>query len=165
MGKKLSRRKFMKTGTAVAAGIGIGGFATGRTVTAAVPAKETSGLSGSRAGSYRIRLGGPIYKKNLSPEEWTAHHKSLGFAAAKCPLKPGASSEEIKAFKKAAAKADIIVAEVGAWSNPIAEDETQRKEAMEKCISSLQLADEPIGIQALVRVSGAVAEKVRQPGG
>ena len=102
----------------------------------------------------KIRLGGPVFKKTASPEEWVSVLKKLKFSAAYCPVKTGADSVEIKSYKDAALKADIIIAEVGAWSNPIDPDENKAKAAIEKNIVSLQLADE-IGANCCVNISGS----------
>ena len=101
-----------------------------------------------------IRLGGPVFKKYNNPEEWVAALKELNYRAAYCPVQLGAGSDEIKHYKNAAQKADIVIAEVGAWSNPIDPDETKSKAALEKCINSLALADE-IGANCCVNISGS----------
>ena len=103
---------------------------------------------------YEIRLGGPIFKKFESPGEWIDALNKLKYKAAYCPVKPGTSSEEIKQYKVAAQEADIIISEVGAWSNPIDPDNDKAKAAIDKCISSLQLADE-IGAKCCVNISGS----------
>lgn len=106
------------------------------------------------SNSLSIPLGGPVFTKYKNPEEWVNALKALKYKAAYCPLKSGASSAEIKLYKEAAKKADIIIAEVGAWSNPIDPDNNKAKTAIEKCINSLQLADE-IGANCCVNVSGS----------
>lgn len=104
--------------------------------------------------NLNIRLGGPLFDKFTNPEEWVKAVKAKGYTAAYCPLEPGASEKWIDIYRKEAAKNDILIAEVGAWGNPISPDETVSKAAMEKCIASLQLADE---IEALccVNISGS----------
>lgn len=106
-----------------------------------------------QAQSY-VRLGGPIYSKPQSPEEWIAALKAKNFRAAYCPVNTSASTEEIKAYENAAKKADIVIAEVGAWSNPISPDSGMAKEAFDKCTQSLQLA-EAIGANCCVNISGS----------
>jgi sugar phosphate isomerase/epimerase len=101
-----------------------------------------------------VRLGGPVFKKYKNPEEWISALLELNYKAAYCPVQLGASSEEIKLYKNAAQKAGILIAEVGAWSNPIDPDEMKSKAAIEKCINSLQLADE-IGANCCVNISGS----------
>lgn len=123
---------------------------TATTGIAAIPGWAIS----TKMGKTNIRLGGPVLKKYGSPDEWINALKELNYKAAYCPVNPGTGSEEIKAYKNAAQKADIIIAEVGAWSNPIDPDEVKSKKAIEKCVNSLQLADE-IGANCCVNISGS----------
>jgi len=124
-------------------------------LTAATGFATVPGLANSfKMENTNIRLGGPVFKKYSNPEEWISALKELKYKAAYCPVQLGASSDEIKLYKTAAQKADIIIAEVGAWSNPIDPDETKAKAALEKCINSLALADE-IGANCCVNISGS----------
>jgi sugar phosphate isomerase/epimerase len=104
--------------------------------------------------SLNFRLGGPVLEKYDSPEAWILTLKNLGYRAAYCPVGLNASKEEIKAYENAAKKADIIISEVGAWSNPISPDEKTAKEAFIKCTKSLALADE-IGASCCVNIAGS----------
>ena len=104
--------------------------------------------------SNNIRLGGPVFKKYNNPGDWIKALKELNYKAAYCPVNPGSDSGKITAYKNAAQKADIVIAEVGAWSNPIDPDDVKSKAALEKCIKSLQLADE-IGANCCVNISGS----------
>ena len=101
-----------------------------------------------------IRLGGPLFEKIDSPDTWIAALKKQNYRAAYCPLEPGSSSEEIKAYEQASKKADIIISEVGVWINLISPDEQVRKEAIEKTTEALSLADS-IGANCCVNVSGS----------
>lgn len=101
-----------------------------------------------------IRLGGPIFDKFNAPDTWINFLKRKNYRAAYCPLNPGASKEEIKAYELAAKKADIVISEVGVWMNLISPDEELRKEAIEKTIEGLRLA-ESIGANCCVNVSGS----------
>ncbi len=101
-----------------------------------------------------IRLGGPVFAKYKNPEEWVEALQKLNYRAAYCPVQIGAGSDEIKAYKTAAQKADIIISEVGAWSNPIDPDDAKSNDAIRKCIDSLALADE-IGARCCVNISGS----------
>lgn len=105
-----------------------------------------------------IKLGGPLFTKMDNPDNWIKALKEHGYRAAYCPVDISASREEIEAYKKAASKADIIISEVGVWNNPISPNETERKSSIDKCIKSLQLADE-IGAKCCVNVSGSRNEK------
>jgi len=101
-----------------------------------------------------IRLGGPVFDEYNDPDEWIRALKSMNYTAAYCPVGLDATNDEIRAYRKAAGDAGIIISEVGAWSNPISPDEKQRQEAIEKCIRGLQVADE-IGARCCVNISGS----------
>lgn len=117
-----------------------------------------AGLSPALFGSVQaksyVRLGGPVFDKYEDPQQWIAALKKLGYRAAYCPVGTGAAAEEIRAYEKAAREADIVIAEVGAWSNPISGDEKMRNEAIRKCVDSLALAD-AIGANCCVNISGS----------
>src|SRR4030042_6237355 len=70
-----------------------------------------------RNESSTVRLGGPLFTKFENPDEWINIIKTLGYRAVYCPLDISAGPDEIKAYKKAAKKADIIISEVGVWNN------------------------------------------------
>ena len=101
-----------------------------------------------------IRLGGPIFRKFNNPDEWISALKELNYKAAYCPVELNAAAEEISGYREAAQKAKIVIAEVGAWSNPIDPDDSKSKAAIEKCTKSLLLADE-IGANCCVNISGS----------
>lgn len=111
-------------------------------------------LAATSTSQSKVRLGGPVFEKCKSPEEWVAALKKLGYRAAYCPVSPGADSALIKAYQTAAAKNDIVIAEVGAWSNPIDPDQEKAAKAIQKCIDSLALADQ-IGASCCVNISGS----------
>jgi sugar phosphate isomerase/epimerase len=101
-----------------------------------------------------IRFGGPVFEKFSNPDEWVMAVKKLGYSAAYCPVQIGEKSEVIKEYEKAAKAADIKISEVGAWCNPIDPDAKKAKEALDKCIRSLELA-EAIGAGCCVNISGS----------
>lgn len=105
-----------------------------------------------------MRLGGPIFQKYDSPESWVQAVRRLGYRAAYCPLDAQASEVEIRAYARAAREADIVIAEVGAWSNPLSPDPLERQAALEKCKASLLLADE-IGARCCVNIAGSRGAK------
>jgi sugar phosphate isomerase/epimerase len=143
MKKALNRRQFAKSLAGATALISVNPFSIMKNNT-----EETAS----------IKLGGPLFGKTDNPDDWIKALKESGYRAAYCPVDISASQEEIKAYKKAAKKADIIISEVGVWKNPISPDETERNEALDKCVKSLQLADE-IGANCCVNTSGSRNEK------
>ena len=102
-----------------------------------------------------IRLGGPIFKEtNNDPVEWVKAHKEWGYSAAYCPVEADAPNKLIRAFEIEAKKSNLIIAEVGAWSNPISPDDEQRREAIEHCCTQLDLADR-IDANCCVNIAGS----------
>ncbi len=104
-----------------------------------------------------MRLGGPVFVDQLTPETWIAALQAKGYRAAYCPVEADASVDVIQAYAEAARRADIVIAEVGAWSNPLAPDDVTRKAALAKCQAQLALADE-IGARCCVNISGSRGE-------
>jgi sugar phosphate isomerase/epimerase len=108
-----------------------------------------------------MRLGAPI-EATTSPEEWIKTLKRYGYRAAYCPIKGDADSATRRAYAEAAQQADILIAEVGVWNNPISPDDAIRKAAIEKCQTQLALADE-IGARCCVNISGSRSEQWDAP--
>ncbi len=111
----------------------------------------------AQATAGSLRLGGPVFAKYQDPQGWVAAVQKLGYSAAYCPVGPEANDAEVKAYETAAQKAGIIVAETGAWSNPLSPKEPERKAALEKCRQQLALADR-IGARCCVNISGSRGE-------
>jgi len=148
MSTTLSRRQFTKLSL---------------TGSAAMLAGNAMGLGAFAAGSNNfIRLGGPVWGDLKDPNEWVKAVKSKGYSAALCPVSVGADEQTIRSFEKAAKEANIIIAEVGAWSNPISSDEETRKKAVKKCKDSLALA-ELIGASCCVNVTGSRGNSITGP--
>jgi sugar phosphate isomerase/epimerase len=140
MTNKISRRHFAKlslTGTA-----------------ALVTINQFAMNANERISANCIRLGGPVFGDFKDPQEWIKAIKAKGYSAAYCPVPIGTDNVTVKAFEQAARGADIIISEVGAWSNLISPDEKIRKEAIKKCKDSLALA-ELIGASCCVNISGS----------
>jgi sugar phosphate isomerase/epimerase len=107
--------------------------------------------------SFALRMGGPVEARD--PDSWVDNLKRLGYRAAFCPVGPGAKDDVVNDYARAAKQADIIIAEVGAWSNPISPDEKERQAALVKCRQHLALA-ERIGANCCVNISGSRNEKL-----
>ena len=105
-----------------------------------------------------MRFGAPIFDKYESAEEWALLHKKYGYNAAYSPINDKSGLDRKDEFINAAEKYDIIIAEVGAWSNPMSPDPAERKKAIEYCKNQLFVADE-IGARCCVNISGNVGEK------
>lgn len=101
-----------------------------------------------------MRLGGKLFTSWQSPEEWVQAHRDEGYRAAYCPLQPAAADTDISAYARAAREADLLIAEVGAWSNLLSPDAEERKRNMEWNCDSLALAD-AIGAVCCVNIPGS----------
>ncbi len=100
-----------------------------------------------------MRLGGPVFLKTADPGEWAAAYRALGYSAA---YGPGADLDDVgaDAYARAARDAGLLIAEVGAWSNPISLDEDERRKALRTCCDRLALA-ERLGARACVNIAGS----------
>jgi len=114
----------------------------------------SSKSKGNQTKPQFLRLGGPTFEKFDNPDAWVQVIKKLGYNAAYCPVNAREKNDVVKAYARAAKKANIIIAEVGAWSNPISPDEKARRQAFEKCRNQLALADR-IGANCCVNISGS----------
>ncbi len=101
-----------------------------------------------------MRLGGPVFLDQQDPEGWVKALNASGYRAAYCPVSADASSAEINAYAIAAQKAGIVIAEVGAWSNPLSPDGAESARSVEHCQKQLSLADE-IGARCCVNIAGS----------
>lgn len=105
-----------------------------------------------------MRLGGPVFGDCSDPDRWVAATRAVGYRAAYCPVDASASDGTVREYARAAASADIVIAEVGAWSNPISTDEKVRAAAIEHCRRQLDLADR-IGARCCVNIAGSRGSK------
>ena len=105
-----------------------------------------------------MRLGGPLVDSFDTPEGYVAAVRELGFAASYCPVDESADDDTVAAYAAAAAAAGIVIAEVGAWSNPISPDDAERAEALAQCKRKLDLA-ERIGARCCVNIAGSRGPK------
>jgi len=104
-----------------------------------------------------MRLGAPV--QNFStPEQWIASLRQHGYRAAYYPLDADVDIQTHNQYAEAAQRADITIAEVGAWSNPISPEDEIRNAAIEKCQVQLALADE-VGARCCVNIAGSRSEK------
>jgi sugar phosphate isomerase/epimerase len=144
MYKRLSRRNFTKLSLTGAAAL--------------ITLKQNAMTNELPAASNCIRLGGPVFGDFKDPQEWIKAVKAEGYSAAYCPVPVGTDATTVKAFEKAAKDANIVISEVGAWSNPISRNDKERKEAIKKCQDSLALAD-LIGAGCCVNITGSRGEQ------
>jgi sugar phosphate isomerase/epimerase len=104
-----------------------------------------------------VRLGSPLPQTWDSPAGWIAAVQAHGFRAAYWPLGDDAGTDTVDAYAAAAGAADVVIAEIGAWSNPLSRDEATRTAALELCKRRLELADR-VGARCCVNLAGSRAE-------
>ena len=105
-----------------------------------------------------MRLGGPIFDKAPNPASWVDAMRRAGYSAGWLPVETKTDAALVQDYVDAAAKADLVVAEVGAWSNPISPDDAARKQAVAYCSGQLALA-ERIGARCCVNIAGGRGEQ------
>jgi sugar phosphate isomerase/epimerase len=110
-----------------------------------------------------MRLGGPVNHTEGDPGSWIAALCEKGYGGAVFPLRHDADPTLVRDYATAARNAGIAIGEVGAWSNPISLDDTQRREAIAFCQAQLALAD-TVGARCCVNIAGSRAAKWDGPG-
>jgi len=109
-----------------------------------------------------MRFGGPVFDDCPDAEAWVAALKSEGYTAAYCPVDAKAADDVVRAYATAAEKANIVIAEVGAWSNPLSRNDEERRQALAKSQEALALA-ERIGARCCVNIAGSRGEAWHGP--
>ena len=104
-----------------------------------------------------MRLGISASFPHSSPEEWARLHREAGLGAVVFPLSWKAETSEIDRYRDAARGEDLLIAEVGAWCNPMDPDPEKRKQNRLHCTRQLELA-EYVGAVCCVNISGADGE-------
>jgi sugar phosphate isomerase/epimerase len=99
-----------------------------------------------------------VFESGDDPDRYLAAARAEGYRAVFCPLGPAASDDAARRFRSAADRADLVIAETGAWSNPLSPDETIRREALAKCQAMLDLA-ERVGARCCVNIAGSRGAK------
>jgi sugar phosphate isomerase/epimerase len=107
-----------------------------------------------RAAETPIRLGGPIFLKSDDPDELAREHRRLGYSAAYCPQAAATDKDRVRAIENAFRKADVVIAEVGAWKNMLDPDAAKRKANLEYVIERCALA-EAVGARCCVDIAGS----------
>jgi sugar phosphate isomerase/epimerase len=109
-----------------------------------------------------MRLTHPFFVKTPDPDSWVAAVQRAGCSAGNLPVGPDASDEVVASYVKTAKAADIVIAEVGAWCNPIGCDPAKAREAIVKCQRHLDLA-ERAGARCCVNITGSRHPSGRGP--
>ena len=105
-----------------------------------------------------MRLGTSSPLQHDSPEMWAAQQLELGCRTVVFPVQSNEPEEKITAYKEAADRAGLTIAEVGIWRNALSPDPEERKKNMDYCVQQLRLADY-VGAKCCVNVAGAFGER------
>ena len=93
-----------------------------------------------------MRLGATIHRycglRINDPESYIAECRKMGFRAATCPDHLLGNSTEIRKIREAFQQADIVIAEIGGWSNCLDLRDEVRREAIKTTSEALAVADE-----------------------
>src|SRR5882762_1452351 len=84
-------------------------------------------LAFASPGANKIRLGGPIFLKSDDPRELAREHRRLGYSAALCPRVKAEDAVRVRDIVKAFAAENVVIAEVGAWTNMLEPDSEKRR--------------------------------------
>ena len=110
-----------------------------------------------------MRIGGTIFEEYSPPFEWAQAVRGQGYSAAFCPVADAADEDTVREWRAEAERANIVIAEVGAWgNNPISPDKLTRKAGIQGCCRKLELADR-IGANCCVNVAGSLGERWAGP--
>ncbi|MCR5799338.1 MAG: sugar phosphate isomerase/epimerase [Lachnospiraceae bacterium] len=88
-----------------------------------------------------------------SADDWAAKQIELGCEAVSFPINCEADEKDITAYKEAADRAGLVIAEVGVWRNTLAVDLEERSRMIDYAADQLSLA-ERIGARCCVNVAG-----------
>ena len=105
-----------------------------------------------------MRIGADVGRFE-NPADWVQAHKDREYGACIFPLSHDAGAEAINAFRRAADDAGLVIAEVGAWSNPLDPNPEKRRAAMNLNINRLRLA-ETVGARCCVNISGSMHPEI-----
>ena len=105
-----------------------------------------------------MRLGTSSPLKHNTPEEWVANQIKLGCKTVVFPVQSNEPEKKIIAYKEAAKKAGLSIAEVGIWRNALSQDARERETNIDYCVEQLRLADF-LGARCAVNVAGAFGKR------
>lgn len=107
-----------------------------------------------------MRLGAYILKPYNNAEEYISLLQAKGYQAAYCPeyLRSIRQQNEIAELKCGLKECNIVLAEVGAWVNPLSPDHKEREAAEALLIERLALAD-ALGARCCVNIVGSMSEE------
>ena len=103
-----------------------------------------------------IRIGGLLKSNSDDPAELAREYRAFGYSSAVCPEVMLKDAERIRAIRHAFHREDVLLAEVGCWTNLVDPDERKRKSSFDHACERLALADE-IGALCCITYLGSAA--------
>lgn len=100
-----------------------------------------------------MRLGIAGGLSHRSADEWAEKIRKIGCGAVVFPWTYNTDDKVIEAYAQAARDYDLVIAEVGAWVNPLHRDPEERAKNIEYIKNQLRLADR-VGANCCVSISG-----------
>jgi sugar phosphate isomerase/epimerase len=124
-----------------------------------------------------MRLGATLYVPSFDPDEIASSYAELGYSAATFPFiteaiakaaaargyhveptTPASISDDmIRLNRKAYARYDVMLAEVGAWKNMMDPDPEKRAKNLQHNVDALALADR-VGAKCAVNIAGSFSQ-------
>lgn len=104
-----------------------------------------------------MKLGISMQLPHETPTEWAQKHRALGLESVVFPCDYHAPIARIDAYAAAAREAGLVIAEVGAWCNPLDARTEVRENSRLHCIRQLELA-EYVGARCCVNIAGTPGE-------
>lgn len=102
----------------------------------------------------KVALGVMMNPVHTSPEEWAEKILSLGLRAVVLPCDCRTKDSVTESYLRVCHAYDLIIAEVGAWCNPLSADSAERTKNIARCRDQLQFADY-IGARCCVNILGS----------
>ena len=101
-----------------------------------------------------MRLGASVFYQGTDPEQYALAHIEKGYGAAICPgwlslERP----KQLENFKRSMEKYDIVIAEVGAWGNPLDPNKAEAEKSIRLMVDKLRLAEE-LGAVTCINILG-----------
>ncbi|MBW7457441.1 sugar phosphate isomerase/epimerase family protein [Paenibacillus sepulcri] len=110
-----------------------------------------------------IRLGGSIPGAGGDPQQLARAYREFGYRAAICPEVEASDSAGIRSIRDAFAGEDILIAEVGCWSNLVDSDEARRRRNLNFAYERLNLAEEVGALCCITYIGSAAANTQYDP--
>ncbi|MBM4046403.1 MAG: hypothetical protein FJ279_14940 [Planctomycetes bacterium] len=90
-----------------------------------------------------MRLGAPIFVKTADFNDLARAHVERGYRASFCRLGANATPEQIRAYREAFQKHDVVIAEANAMCISILDtDEPNRQKVVQRICDALAFADQ-----------------------